>query len=136
MRHRFAQMAWKVSDYIKERYTTFTSIVKGTYGLMFQLLPPEQPYSTKALLEALVDWMGTLRAPVSAYFASNGVRQGVPEEAREEWKDGGLRRAYPDAQIVEIEGTHFSMIESPQLLETMQFGWRMVAHVSRELAEE
>jgi len=142
MRHRFAQMyedaadGLEVPDYIKEWYTTFTTIVKGTYELMFQLLPPEQPYSTKALLEALVVWMGTLRAPVSAYFASNGVRQGVPEEAREEWKDGGLRRAYPDAQIVEIEGTHFSMIESPRLLEAMQFDWRMVGHASRESAEE
>lgn len=70
--------------------------------------------------QALIDWMKTIQAPVTAYLASNGVLSMIPEDKRAGWEDGGIRRAFPNAQIITVKSSHFEMLELSMVTDHMQ----------------
>ncbi|KAH9928894.1 uncharacterized protein B0H18DRAFT_1084333 [Fomitopsis serialis] len=99
----------------------FQYIVKGTYEFLFELLPPETPYSLDAMQDAVVAWLRSIKAPVTLVVAREGVlgdmRRIVPDGS---WDAYGLERAFPDMRRVEVPGTHFSMFFEQVLADALQ----------------
>ncbi|KZT01344.1 ketoacyl-synt-domain-containing protein [Laetiporus sulphureus 93-53] len=115
-----------VPDFARDWLSAFQKIVIGTYEFMFQLLPRDRPYSLEALRQALIDWMRGIRAPVIAYFATKGVLASIPDASREEWGDCGVHLAFPDAKIFTSENTHFTILESEELVHLLVTEWSPV----------
>lgn len=71
----------------------------------------------------LVEWMGTIKAPVSVYMASEGMVGTLPEEYREEWADLGMRLSFPDGRTIPINGGHFDILADEKLVQGLQEGY-------------
>ncbi|KAH7907339.1 putative polyketide synthase [Hygrophoropsis aurantiaca] len=108
--------------FIERLHTNFHDIMVITYDFIFDLLPVDDPVTMEAARRALTRWMRNLKAPVTVCFASDGVRSTIPE-AEGLSDDGGVREAFPDARVVEIEANHFSIMESDTLVDVIQTGW-------------
>ncbi|KAH7907249.1 Alpha/Beta hydrolase protein [Hygrophoropsis aurantiaca] len=87
-----------------------------TCEFMFKLLPPDQAYSSSAARRAMIDWLATVRAPVTTFVASEGIVELFPE-----WDDLGTCQAFPGARVVKVPASnHFSIFESDVFADSIQ----------------
>ena len=71
----------------------------------------------------LIQWMRTIKAPLSIYIASEGMVGTLPLQYREEWGDLGMRLAFPEGKKVLIEGGHFDILATDKLVQNLQEGY-------------
>ncbi|PCH39753.1 hypothetical protein WOLCODRAFT_161855 [Wolfiporia cocos MD-104 SS10] len=128
-RHRAAQDWQDAADgleapeHVKGWWNTFTNLHVGVYEFIFSLLPEGQQPTIPALQEALLQWMRSVKAPMTVFVALKGYIAFIAEERRAGWEQYGIERVSPDAQIITVTGGHFQVLESPEFIETAQAGW-------------
>ncbi|EPS97318.1 hypothetical protein FOMPIDRAFT_1128805 [Fomitopsis schrenkii] len=109
------------------RWRIFSSLVTGTYEFtMFELLRQDVPYSQDLLRHALATRLRTVRVPLTLFVADRGILLGLRSAAdnvrHSDWSELGTREVYPNANVVIVEGTHFTMLDSTVLTDGLQRG--------------
>ncbi|KAH9934350.1 uncharacterized protein B0H18DRAFT_1188403 [Fomitopsis serialis] len=104
------------------RWLTYSSVVRGSYEFMFELLPHGVPYTLDLLRHSLAARLRAVQVPLTLFVATRGILTGMSREAgnAQEWNELGVREAYPDASVVFVEGTHFTMRDSTVLVDKLQ----------------
>ena len=92
-----------------------------TAGLILDFIASLKESPDDSMMEALVQWMKQVKAPVALYAAEDGAK--VPLPQTEEWKDMGVRQVYPDAEVITVEGNHFNIVSNETVCEHLQKGY-------------
>lgn len=74
-----------------------------------------------SMMDDLVRWMKQVKAPVVLYAAKEGSQLTLPQT--EEWKDMGVRKVYPDAEVITVEGNHFNIVSDETVCAHLQKGY-------------
>ncbi|EGO18753.1 hypothetical protein SERLADRAFT_480452 [Serpula lacrymans var. lacrymans S7.9] len=104
-------------EYMTAWYNAFLRVAVTAYKFMFEILPTNEPYSLTLLRDAMVEWLKEVKAPVTTCLATRGIISTIPEDAKAGWEDLGTRKVFPQAELIEIEGTHFSIFESEVIVD-------------------
>ncbi|KAH7928982.1 ketoacyl-synt-domain-containing protein [Leucogyrophana mollusca] len=118
--HRVAQAfkdatsGLEVPEQVRGWLSTLKKLLTITYEFLFNLLPPDQPLTAVALSDAIKKWMRSVHTPLTIYLAKKGFASIMPPETEGE---------SVAAQLVTLEGSHFSFMETRELAELLQDGW-------------
>lgn len=102
--------------------------MKGTLLQMLEFFgalagPDISNLTVEESMASLIRWMKVVKAPVSVYVASNGMVDCIPEEARPQWRELGVRECYPDAEVIHVKGGHFGILADGRLISSLQKGY-------------
>jgi hypothetical protein len=112
------------SPAIKVRWEKMKVTLLQMLDFLGTLVGPEiSNLTVEESMVSLVKWLKAVKAPASVYVASNGTVDCLPEEARQNWRELGIRECYPDAEIIHISGGHFGILMDDGLVQSLQNGY-------------
>ncbi|KDQ18683.1 hypothetical protein BOTBODRAFT_154644 [Botryobasidium botryosum FD-172 SS1] len=74
-------------------------------------------------IEPFLRWLKGTSAPITVYIATDGINGILPPQSGREWSDLGVTKCFPGAKVVDIQGGHFDMLGSDDLIERLQNEW-------------
>ncbi|KAK0184035.1 NRPS-like enzyme [Armillaria mellea] len=77
----------------------------------------------RSSMEAMTQWLQTVKVPISVIVALKGCLGSIPEEDRHEWKDLGAKRCLPNARVDFVEGGHYEFLTGDEVIQLLQEGY-------------
>ncbi|KAJ6569028.1 hypothetical protein B0H19DRAFT_1065809 [Mycena capillaripes] len=105
------------SEFVATFYKTIEDLVHS--GLEF-LLSLVKARGESQLLNSLVDWIETVKAPVTVYVASNGMLSIVEPDYSEQWTDLGVNLCHNKPRVVYLDANDFDVLADKRLLSDLQ----------------
>ncbi len=74
-------------------------------------------------MEAMAQWLQTVKAPISVIVALKGCLGSLPEEDKQEWRDLGAKRCLPNARVDFVDGGHYEFLTDDKVIRFLQEGY-------------
>lgn len=113
---RAAQTGQAHSEHSAELMRVFSGMV----GATLRFLEERGGGDFGAALKPTMEWVSTLRTPLTLIVATNGIATTLPQEMREEWKDLGVQHALQPVAVHRIDAGHFHVLGERRTAEILQ----------------
>ncbi|KAJ6619848.1 Alpha/Beta hydrolase protein [Mycena sp. CBHHK59/15] len=109
------------SEFIQAFYKTMDQLLNAVFDFIVGLSEEERGGAT--LVDRLVSWLGSVKAPMTLYLASHGTLGQVAPEYREQWADLGARLCRVPPRLVYLNANHFDVLSDRRLIRDLQEGF-------------
>ncbi|KAK0215362.1 NRPS-like enzyme [Armillaria nabsnona] len=77
----------------------------------------------RSSMEAMAQWLQTVKAPISVIVALKGCLGSLPEEDKQEWRDLGAKGCLPNARVDFVDGGHYEFLTDDKVIRFLQEGY-------------
>lgn len=77
----------------------------------------------RSSMEAMSQWLRTVKAPISVVVALKGCQGSLPEDDKPEWRDLGAKRCLPNTRVDFVDGGHYEFLTDDKVIRVLQEGY-------------